>query len=287
MAAVAGKPDDLWARLPDFTAEQAPTFVGIVRRWLETDGDPSDKALKLYVERLEDRGLKDGTINQNLNTIRRYIGFCGLPTPKCSWWHYDPQNADRPYFEPATVTLLVKAARRGPSVKEAAQLCVATIYGLRVSEIAKIRQQDVDLPHQRIFVRASKGSRDRWTWIPPEICPWLDVAWMPTKPRKVAGTLDALWGMAMEARRPPGAAWHAVRRSVALALGDVGVSEADVERFLRWKGRGNMARMYMHPNVRVLADGSVERVQAQDEGLEAADRSVWQVHPYVPLWSGG
>jgi integrase len=288
MAMAVARPDpiNLWASFEHWRLTQSDDFAGVVRRWLDLSADPSSAGLGDYMRRLEDRGLKASTIDQAYNTIRRFVAFVGLPRPKVSWWHYDPRAADaadRPFFGEDVMAALAEVARATPSVKEAARFCLASIYGLRVSEIARVRQEDVDLAHERIFIHSAKRSRARWCWIPPEVRPWLDVRWEPARVERVAGTLDALWGMAIDKPRPKRAAWHAVRRSVCMVLRERGVEQASIERFIRWKGR-SMVDLYTSANVRVGLEGA-ERIPEQDEGLRQADAAVWDRHPYVGLWA--
>ena len=277
-------PIDLWAALGRWEREQDRDAVGIIRRWLETDGDPSNRSIADYLRRLQDRGLKDGSVDQSYRTVRRFVAWAGLPKPRVASWRYDPEEADRPWFVPQVVAKLATTARHSPVVTDAARLCLASLYGMRVGEIAAVRPEDVRLEEGRVFIRSEKGSRRRWCWIPPEARPWLDVHWQVTTPRAVAATLDALWENTFTEPRPKGAAWHAVRRGVACALGEAGCREEDMERFLRWKSK-SMARRYMHPNVRVTADGRMERVAEADEGLESADAAVWRAHSMRGIWA--
>lgn len=277
-------PVDLWEALGRWELEQDRDSIGVVRRWLEADGDPSSRGLGDYLRRLQDRGLRDGTVDQAYRTVRRFVAFTGLPRPRVTWWRYDPEEALRPWFVPEVVTQLVNTARRSPVATDAARLCLASLYGMRVGEIAAVRPEDIDLADARVFIRSEKGSRRRWCWVPPEAREWLDTRWSPTTPRAIAGMLDALWENTFTTPRPKGAAWHAVRRGVACALGEAGCREEDVERFMRWKSR-SMARRYMHPNVRVGPDGQAQRVDEEDEGLESADPGIWPLHPFRRLWS--
>lgn len=276
-------PIDLWAKLARWQLEQDADACGIIRRWLTSDGDPTSRGIADYLRRLQDRGLKDGSVDQSYRTIRRFVAWAGLQKPKVTSWRYDPEEAARPWFVPAVVAKLAMTARESPVETDGARLCLASLYGLRVGEIAAVRLEDVRLAEGRVFIRSEKGSRRRWCWIPPEARPWLDVHWQVTTPRAVAGTLDALWGNTFTEPRPKGAAWHAVRRGVACALGEAGCAESDVERFMRWRSK-SMARRYMHPNMRVTADGRMERVAEQDEGLESADAEVWRAHPFRSMW---
>lgn len=276
--------EDLWLALGRWEQEQERGPVGIVRRWLDDGGDPSSRGLGEYLRRLQDRGLGDGTVDQAYRTIRRFVAAAGLPRPHVSWWRYDSEEAARPWFVPDVVGRLAETARASPVATDAARLCLASLYGLRVGEIAAVRPEDVRLADARLFIRAEKGSRRRWCWLPPEARAWCEVRWEVTTPRMVGATLDALWERTYTEPRPKGAAWHAMRRGVAMALCEAGAREESIERFMRWASR-SMVRRYTSANVRVGADGRAERVAEADEGLEAADAEVWRLHPFRAMWS--
>jgi integrase len=284
MAAVAGKPDDLWARLPDYEARAGAQAAARVRPWLESCGDTGAAAITAYLRSLQRDGLSDGTVDLRYRSIRAFCRFCGVEPPRAPSWHYDGSDAHRPALAPGNIALLVEAARRSPSVVEAARLCLSTLYGMRVGEIAEVQGRDVDLASGRLYIRTLKGGEPRWCWIPPEARPWLDITWVPTATRRVSATFHALWDASLAAERPPRVAWHAVRRALVRDLGASGVGKDERIRFLRWAGDDSMDDLYVHPNEVVTEAGVVERVAETDQGRQEADAQVWRLHPYRALW---
>lgn len=282
--AVTASAVDLWVRLSDYGMHANPQMAARVRRWLEAGADASESGMLAWLRALEDRGLGRGTVNGHLTAVRAFLRWCGQPAPKVHGWRYDEDEAAKRFLSPPTIASLVTAARESLVSTDAARWALAAVWGLRVGEIARVRVADVDLAGGRLFVRSEKGSVQRWVWLPPEVRPWLDIAWRPSAdPKASAGAFSAVWEMATDAPRPKGTAWHAVRRSLTRELDRAGVSDLHIERFMRWRSRSMVAR-YTRPNV-VVSFAGEERIPEEDMGRREADQGVWDAHPFISLWA--
>lgn len=258
-----------------------------MERWLTWLGGnpPSDSMLTRYMAALEADGKQRGTVDRHRRAIQAFYRHFNVPAPKARGWKYSIQEGERLALGTDMIAALVAAVREQGDAYCCGLLCLATVYGMRCEELSRVRPEDVDLPGERLYVRTVHGGQVRWTWVPPEARPWLDIAWPRTTARAVERLFADLWALATEAERPDGMAWHAVRRGLAVALEEAGVSESDGERFMRWKAGGrSMVRHYRNPSAMVGVQG-VERVRREEEASRAYDEEVWERHPWVGLWA--
>ena len=75
------------------------------------------------------------------------------------------------------------------NLKHKASFLLAYGGGLRVSEIASLRVQDIDSKSMRIFIRGGKGNKDRYTILSNECLCALRDYWSVYKPKHPAGWL--------------------------------------------------------------------------------------------------
>jgi site-specific recombinase XerD len=76
-----------------------------------------------------------------------------------------------------------------PNVKHNAFFYLAYGSGLRVSEIASLRVIDIDSKAMRVFVKAGKGKKDRYTILSNDCLSVLREYWMIYKPKNPSGWL--------------------------------------------------------------------------------------------------
>ena len=69
------------------------------------------------------------------------------------------------------------------SLKHRASLMTAYAAGLRVSEVAALRVEDIDSRRMVIHVREGKGSKDRYVMLSPKLLGLLRAYWKAARPR--------------------------------------------------------------------------------------------------------
>ena len=103
----------------------------------------------------------------------------------------DPDNKERQVFTPDQMRALLKAAAGTPVVLR--YLVLGGFFGLRPSEVEKLRCEDIDLEHAEIHVRnmktSKRGLRERYVSASPEAIPngraWLESLKLPAKGRVI------------------------------------------------------------------------------------------------------
>lgn len=268
--------------LDDYRRAAGPKFAAIVEGFWRREGRLSDDTLRHYVRRLQADGYKPGTVDLHVRTLRAFARRYHLPVPAAPKLDYRlERDSERVALDREMVVRMVEAARRSLP-QEAAAMALASTYGLRSGEIARVRAEDVDREGERVFVRSEKGSVQRWCWLPPEIAAWLPDPWQPiSNPSAIFRRLYP------EPQRPRGVGWHALRRALVRDLKAAGVGREDRVRFLRWaqagSGADRMDALYASANMEATARGK-ERVREEDQGRREHDAAVWAAHPYLPLW---
>lgn len=77
--------------------------------------------------------------------------------------------------------------------KHRAMFALAYGSGLRVSEICGLRVQDIDSKQMRIFIRGSKGNKDRYTILSRQCLDFLRDYWRKFRPNHPEGLLFPGW----------------------------------------------------------------------------------------------
>ena len=265
--------------------------VATVRKWLVWVGQPTDASLTAYVRELQKRGYKAGTVDQHVRVIKSFYRKFKITPPRVVGFTFDPlQDTDRPALALEAMQTLMAAALDPDSGLDAYQraiLAVSLIYGPRANELAAIQPQDVEA--ERLYIRTSKGGPPRWIFLPEVLRPVLDIDWPEVKPAKVEKEFDTIWVVVFGTERPKGVAWHSPRRGLASALAEAGVSDGDIEYFLRWtggkKGR-SMVALYKNPNQIVGAHGKAP-VAKTEAGSYEEDAAVWERHPMLAVSLAG
>lgn len=275
--------------LEQYAEAAGPKRAATVRRFVESKGWHADgsRALTEYLRDLEAQGMKPGTVDQVYRTVRAFYRRLGLQPPRVPGHRYDAMDSSRPALSRDAIEVMVQAAKDGRlHPQHAGYLVLSTVYGMRATEIASVRDDDVDREQERIYIRTAKGGRARWTWLPTQAAAYLPDHWPVASEAHVEASFGRIWDVALEADRPRGVAWHSVRRALVRDLREQGVDATDVERFLRWASGGSrrMVQLYERPNEIVSATGEREGVTIP-EGTREADAAVWDRHPYLHLFA--
>lgn len=210
----------------------------------------------------------------------------------------ETSDVARPTLTLEEIGKLVAAAKDGRlDPAETAYLAVASIYGLRRGELARITPEHVNLEERTIYVDTEKGGEKRKQALAPEIIPYLEAYGF--SPRYSPMMISAMWKRicyksGIEERdanqgdsrgyRRKGAksadrenfGWHAFRRYLDTALRNSMASDTTlkidyqlyVKIFFRWK---LMASSDM--SIRYYAGHPLE-----------IDEVVLAHHPVVRLW---
>ena len=268
--------------------------IAIVRRWLMWGGQPTDAHLAAYAKHLLDEGLRSGTVDLHLRTVRAFYRHLGIHAPRNTFQH-DQASERRPAAGGDLVRALIGAAKAGEfSAHQVAYLALGSVYGMRVGEVSAVRQEDVDLDGGRIFVRTEKGGVRRWQRIPDEIAPYLAIDWDPQDPDVVNASFGAmLASIGVKREKGDRLGMHILRRGVVLGLRRAGVADEDIAVFMRWArggkgvqnatgGVGEVLR-YSDPSAIVGVGGEEDMRQLTAE--QDPDAAAWARHPFLAMWA--
>lgn len=175
----------------------------------------------------------------------------------------------KPVFTVDQVKQLIYMVRREKNIFLNGYLLFSTIYGLRVSELAAIRQADVDFDNNLFFVKTAKGGVRTTHLFPFQIHQHVDINFEFIHTQRLSDHFkDICQSAKVEIGLQHGWGWHAIRRTLVTELLKLGHRESDIHSFMRWKG-GKESSM-------------VERYNVPDHiGL---DRKILMNHPFVRFW---
>jgi integrase len=273
-----------------YRQETGSKHARMVERWLSWGGQPDDQLLARYVRHLRDEQLSDATIDLHLRTIRAFYRRFGVRPPSVRGWRFDAKTSNRPALDREFVLKMIDAAKTGHVWSWHVPLLVlATVYGMRASEMANVLPEDLDSPHARIYIRTMKGGIRRWVHFPTHLHKFF-AGWSAPSLSEIERSFDEVWSAVSDESKPLGVGWHSCRRALVRDLRLAGVPEDAVIRFLRWKSaRDNAAKMldlYSNPNLLVTEQGA-RAVTEFDQGSPDYDAEVWQQHPYCTRWRDG
>lgn len=185
--------------------------------------------------------------------------------------HEDDDEGLGPVLSPEEVETLIAVARTGETYGRGAvrvATCLATVYGFRVSEIARILTAGISEPH--LSVVTSKSKRKREHGIP-------SILFEQVRCPPVRCSAESLHGMfrrlMTEHVRVPvkGEGWHAVRRALVTGLAANEVPDRLLVRFFGWSRTGSAGV--------VIAD-RYTRIDYRQ-----VDELVFRRHPYLRAWN--
>lgn len=109
---------------------------------------------------LEDKGCSHTYVNQAINTIKHHMRMMGCEGES------ELVKLQRPKLEKKLPKVLAKSEikrlfRATENVKHRTELMVGYSCGMRVSEVANLRIQDIDFERGVVYVRQGKGRKDR------------------------------------------------------------------------------------------------------------------------------
>lgn len=211
------------------------------------------------VELLESR-YKPSYVNRIFKIARRTVGSF----PADIRHKFSQASCARIALRAPALQAMISAAKSSPTKLHRGYFLLASLYGLRAIELRSIRQEDISLEENSIFIRTAKGGVEREHLIPASVKHLL--AGLTFEPMsegqmlRMYRIIEARAGIQHRER----AGWHSVRRAVATGLNEVGVEEVQAFKFLRWSE--SIYKKY----VRL--------------GWRKADAKIFEVHPYLKLW---
>jgi integrase len=182
-----------------------------------------------------------------------------------------PDIYHQPSFTDDEIESLCCAAVLNEKPESVLRLAIATIYGCRVGEIAKLSSQNINLDpdNPTINIPTEKRGRRAPQPIPKQLIPLFSLPLTPKKTYLIQRDLKRICRKASVVMQNRGGL-HCIRRSVVTALYvNTDLKEIPIRRFMRWSpgGRdlGVMPRYVKTP-------------------VEVTDIEVLDKHPYVPIW---
>jgi integrase/recombinase XerD len=173
-------------RLRNFAPGTVAVYVNCVARFARHLGKSPDllgpddvRAYLLHL--IEQRRSSWSYYNQNLQALR----FLYNVTLGRDWVLKHLACPKRPQRLPVVLSgaELVRFFAAIPGLEHRASLMTAYAAGLRVSEVAALRVEDIDSCRMVIRVRQGKGSKDRYVMLSPKLLGLLRAYWKAARPR--------------------------------------------------------------------------------------------------------
>lgn len=233
--------------------------------------------LTLYLVHLRKRELAQSTINKNLKAIKLLSQIQGWEFPKLSMKPVSADDVRRTILTRDQVASTIQMGKKLLHPTDLAYLSLATTYGLRRVELARLEEHDFSPPGclsqgsvcDTITVHTAKGGAKTTHLVPPEIAPYLSAFRFYQ-----ADTLTHLFHRIMiqvGLKATGGFGWHSLRRSLATELILADASALNVLRFMRWadaSARGEFGMLAIY----------AKRDQAR------IDEAIFKIHPFLPFW---
>lgn len=220
----------------------------------------TEEDVRKAVKRLEAK-YKPSYVAHIFDVAKRSVGSW----PPDIRYSFSRATCSRIALRAPALKAMISAAKSSPMEVHRGYLLLSTLYGLRPIELRSVRQEDVSLDDNRIFVRTAKGGIERNHLIPESVKHYLcGVRFSPMSEDqmwKMYRVIEAMAGIEHMRR----AGWHSIRRAVATALTEVNVNEVQALKFLRWK------------------DASIYHTYVRLEWRKA-DAAIFEVHPFLKLW---
>ena len=151
-------------RLRGYARRTRKAYLGHLRRLLAEvpmDGDPVDELRGHVLRRLREGGVSRAYHSQLISALRL---FCTTVLGR----RVEELPLERPRRERRLPTVLSRQEARRlldalDNPKHVAILAVAYSSGLRVSEVVRLRHQDLDRERGLVLIRGGKGRKDRTT----------------------------------------------------------------------------------------------------------------------------
>jgi len=221
-----------------------------------------------YLCYLREKGYRQSSIDVMVRPVKLLAQIQGWNFPRLTMPKVKDSDISRPILSHEEVCLMIKRGKEILSARELAYLALSTTYGLRREELSSLGRID-----GKVTVDTVKGGPVTTHVVPDEIKPYL-AGYEKTGVRYMSLVFRRIIEKLCIALPGENYGWHAIRRGLATELLYTDVSLINLMRFMRWsdaslKGDFGMLAIYGKRN------------------QEEIDRSVFKVHPFLPIWSEG
>ncbi len=169
-----------------YSPKTIKAYIYYNRSLLEFTGkeinDITDGNIKDYLYHLvEDKKISTSTLNSAINALKFYYGA----VLNCDFTY----NIKRPRKDRKLPVVLnqdevYKIFSSTSNIKHRAILMLVYSAGLRVSEVIKLKPQDIDSQRKLVHIESAKGRKDRYTLLSDTALKTLRNYWGKYKPKK-------------------------------------------------------------------------------------------------------
>jgi integrase len=211
--------------------------------------------LNKYVDKRQQAGAANGTINRELAALKRmfHLGHAATP-PKVFFIPHFPKLAEnnirQGFLEDAQYQRLLESC---PEIWFQALVEAGCTYGWRVGELVKLRVNQIDIENRliRLHPGTTKNKEGREVTMTPTIYALFELCaqgktpedYLFTRPngKRVRDFRDA-WDKARIAAGVPGLLFHDLRRTAARNFRRAGIAEGVIMKIGGWKTRSVFER---------------------------------------------
>ncbi|MFC1927326.1 hypothetical protein ACFLW7_01930 [Chloroflexota bacterium] len=221
-----------------------------------------------YLCHLREQGYRQSSIDVMVRPVKLLAQIQGWSFPRLAMPKVRDGDVSRPILSYDEVCLMIKRGKQVLSARELAYLALSSTYGLRREELSSLGRID-----GKVTVNTVKGGPVTSHVVADGIRPYL-AGYERTGVRYMSFVFRRMIEKLGISLAGDNYGWHAIRRALATELLYRDVSLINVVRFMRWsdgtvKGQFGMLAIYGKRN------------------QEEVDRSVFKVHPFLPIWSQG
>jgi hypothetical protein len=221
-----------------------------------------------YLCYLREQGYRQSSIDVMVRPVKLLAQIQGWSFPRLAMPKVRDGDVRRPMLSNEEVCQMIRRGKEVLSETELAYLALSTTYGLRREELSNLGRID-----GKVTVETVKGGPVTTHVVPGEIKPYL-AGYERNRVRYMSFVFQRIIKKLNITLTSGNYGWHAIRRELATELLYRDVSLINVVRFMRWsdgtvKGEFGMLAIYGKRN------------------QEEVDRSVFRVHPFLPIWSEG
>ncbi|HZG84358.1 site-specific tyrosine recombinase/integron integrase [Paenibacillus sp.] len=274
-------------RLRGYSAKTIRAYAGHVRRFLAAaEGTPTEwdaNVVTQYSERLLQTGHSHSYVNQAISAVSFYMRHVCKQAPATVRYVRPKREKKLPnVLSGAEVLRLLQAVT---FLKHRAILSLTYSAGLRVGEVVRLRVQDLDLARNTVFLRQSKGRKDRYSMLSaaalslvqqylaearPET--WLFPGQDPRRHLSERSVQKVFEQAKTKARIQKDVTVHSLRHSFATHLLEAGVDLRHIQELLGHKNV-KTTELYTHVSTREIRriQSPLDRLMAGQDALREGD----------------
>jgi integrase len=264
-------------------SENKNHYLRYAQHFLNTAEGLDRASIDQYIGNLRKKN-KPGTVNFAFRVIRRLFAVNKID------WVYRQGEAPlikqrdeyRPQLSIESIGAIIIAAKNGKLFPhEQCFVALSTTYGLRRTEMANLRLDDINLKTRALFIATVKFGRERYHLIPPEIMPYIEQH--DFNEHYALATLNVIFKhILLKCKiRLPNVGWHSIRRALYDSGVKNGIDALAMRAFMRWKGAtGELAMPARYYGNVVVGLGTTTPVLNEAKG----DEDVFEKHPFLPFW---